>query len=192
MINEKLEKLNQEIAKGEARLRRAQHEEKNTGTPGEAAYPEGTDAPALYQRSYAGKFPFKAGSADRRGCDGHSETGIFSKWHEGNSCRKRERAGSRGIPYGVRAQLYTGQAGALRPAGGFLRKADDFQHRCGCFQSSQGTLHFPCAGCASYPFMDLPPGNTLRCKLFPSSKFTIYLFQNRTARSIIKLMTNTI
>mgnify|MGYP000302661881 CR=1 FL=1 len=29
---------------------------KNTGTPGEAAYPEGTDAPALYQRSYAGKF----------------------------------------------------------------------------------------------------------------------------------------
>ena len=98
MINEKLEKLNQEIAKGEARLRRAQHEEKNTGTPGEAAYPEGTDAPALYQRSYAGKFPFKAGSADRRGCDGHSETGIFSKWHEGNSCRKRERAGSRGNP----------------------------------------------------------------------------------------------
>ena len=28
MINEKLEKLNQEIATGEARLRRAQHEEK--------------------------------------------------------------------------------------------------------------------------------------------------------------------
>lgn len=28
MINEKLEKLNQEIVKGEARLRRAQHEEK--------------------------------------------------------------------------------------------------------------------------------------------------------------------
>ena len=183
MINEKLEKLNQEIAKGEARLRRAQHEEKIL---------EHQVKPALYQRSYAGKFPFKAGSADRRGCDGHSETGIFSKWHEGNSCRKRERAGSRGIPYGVRAQLYTGQAGALRPAGGFLRKADDFQHRCGCFQSSQGTLHFPCAGCASYPFVDLPPGNTLRCKLFPSSKFTIYLFQNRTARSIIKLMTNTI
>ena len=38
----------------------------------------------------------------------------------------------------------------LRPAGGFLRKADDFQHTCGCFQSLQGTLCFPCAGCASY------------------------------------------
>ena len=39
MINEKLEKLNQEIAKGEARLRRAQHGRKNTGTPGESSLP---------------------------------------------------------------------------------------------------------------------------------------------------------
>ena len=29
----------------------------------------------------------------------------------------------------------------------------------------------PCAGCASYPFVDLPPGNTLHCKMFPSDKF---------------------
>ncbi len=29
---------------------------KGTGTPVKAAYPEGTDAPALYQRRYAGKF----------------------------------------------------------------------------------------------------------------------------------------
>ena len=28
--------------------------------------PEGTDAPALHQRGYAGKFPDKAGSADGR------------------------------------------------------------------------------------------------------------------------------
>lgn len=131
---------------------------KNTGTPGEAAYPEGTDAPALYQRSYAGKFPFKAGSADRRGCDGHSETGIFSKWHEGNSCRKRERAGSRGIPYGVRAQLYTGQAGALRPAGGFLRKADDFQHRCGCFNHHRGRYTSPALAAPATPLWTCRPG----------------------------------
>ena len=26
---------------------------------------------------------------------------------------------------------------------------------------------------ASYPFVDLLPGNTLRCKLFPSIKFSI-------------------
>ena len=159
---------------------------KNTGTPGEAAYPEGTDAPALYQRSYAGKFPFKAGSADRRGCDGHSETGIFPNWHKRSCCRKRERSGSRGTPYGVRAQLYTGQAGALRPAGGFLRKADDFQHICGCFQSSQGTLHFPCAGCASYSFVDLPPGNTLCYKLFPADKF--YNFMTSKMESILDIL----
>ena len=59
----------------------------------------------------------------------------------------------------------------MRPAGGFLRKADNCLQRSGSCQSSQGTLSFPCAGCASYPFADLPPGNTLRCKLFPSSKF---------------------
>ena len=65
-MNEKLEKLNRQLAQGEARLRQAQHEEKDTGTPDEAAYPEGTDAPALYQRGNAGKFPDKAGSADGR------------------------------------------------------------------------------------------------------------------------------
>ena len=91
MINEKLEKLNQEIAKGEARLRRAQHEEKILEHQVKQLTRKERTTTALYQRSYAGKFPFKAGSADRRGCDGHSETGIFSKWHEGNSCRKRER-----------------------------------------------------------------------------------------------------
>ena len=63
-MNEKLEKLNQQIAQGEAKLRRAQHED--TGTPDKAAYPEGTDAPALHQRGYAGKFPDKTGSADGR------------------------------------------------------------------------------------------------------------------------------
>ena len=88
-------------------------------------------------------------------------------------------------PSGWRAQLYTGRAGALRSAGGFLRKADDFQHTCGCFQSSQETLHFPCAGCASYPFVDLPPGNTLRCKLFPFNKFTKSRYTYPTGQSII-------
>ena len=34
----------------------------------------------------------------------------------------------------------------------------------------------PALAAASYPFVDLPPRNTLRCKLFPSGKFTIHLF----------------
>lgn len=68
----------------------------------------------------------------------------------------------------LRAQLYTGQAGALRPAGGFLRKADDFQHTCDCFQSSQGTLRFPCAGCRQLPFCGLAIWGHLALQAVPS------------------------
>ena len=35
----------------------------------------------------------------------------------------------------------------------------------------RGRYASPALAAASYPFVDLPPGNTLRCKLFPSSKF---------------------
>ena len=40
----------------------------------------------------------------------------------------------------------------------------------------EGSCTFPALAAASYPFVDLPTGNTLRCKLFPSSKFTVHLF----------------
>ena len=35
----------------------------------------------------------------------------------------------------------------------------------------RGSYTSPALATASYPFVDLPPGNTLRRKLFPSSKF---------------------
>ena len=35
----------------------------------------------------------------------------------------------------------------------------------------RGSYTSPALAAASYPFVDLPPGNTLRCKLFPFSKF---------------------
>ena len=192
MINEKLEKLNQEIAKGEARLRRAQHEEKILEHQVKQLTRKERTHRLCTRGAMLESFLLRPEVLTDEDVMDILKQAFSQSGMKEIVAESVERAGSRGIPYGVRAQLYTGQAGALRPAGGFLRKADDFQHRCGCFQSSQGTLHFPCAGCASYPFVDLPPGNTLRCKLFPSSKFTIYLFQNRTARSIIKLMTNTI
>ena len=45
----------------------------------------------------------------------------------------------------------------------------------------RGSYTSPALPAASYPFVDLPPRNTLRCKLFPSSKFTIgrYTFLKR-------------
>ena len=37
----------------------------------------------------------------------------------------------------------------------------------------RGSYTSPALATASYPFVDLPPGNTLHCKLFPSIKFSI-------------------
>ena len=54
----------------------------------------------------------------------------------------------------------------------------------------RGSYTSPALANASYPFVDLPPGNTLRCKLFSFSKFTILLFPKVTGHSIIKLATN--
>ena len=64
-MNEKLEKLNRELRQGEARLRRAQHEEKILERQMKQLTRR-NGLTALYQRGYAGKFPDKAGSADGR------------------------------------------------------------------------------------------------------------------------------
>ena len=70
-MNEKLEKLNQEIEATEKKLRRAQHEEKilehqiKTLTRKERTHrlcTERTDTPALHQSRHAGKLPSPPGS----------------------------------------------------------------------------------------------------------------------------------
>lgn len=40
-----------------------------------------------------------------------------------------------------------------------------------CSKSYRGRYAFPALAAASYPFVDLPSGDTLRCKLFPADKF---------------------
>ena len=60
----KLEKLNRELEKSEKKLRKAINDEKALA-PVKAAYPKGTDAPALYPWRYAGKFSARAGTPDR-------------------------------------------------------------------------------------------------------------------------------
>lgn len=59
----------------------------------------------------------------------------------------------------------------MRPAGGVLRTTDDFHRFSICSNHHRGSYPSPALAYASYPFVDLPPGNTLRCKLFPSNKF---------------------
>ena len=42
---------------------------------------------------------------------------------------------------------------------------------------ARGSYASPCVGFANYPFMNLPSGNTLRCKLFLFDKFhKIFLY----------------
>ena len=81
------------------------------------------------------------------------------------------RAAARGLPLWKRAQLYTGRAGALRPAGSPLQGADDFRRFSICSNHHRGSYTSPALAAASYPFVDLLPENTLRYKLFPFSKF---------------------
>ena len=84
------------------------------------------------------------------------------------------------IPLWKRAQLYTTSgSGALRPAGGVLRTADDFRRFSICSNHHRGSYPSPALATASYPFVDLQDGITLRCKLFPSDKFAeirLYFF----------------
>ena len=40
-----------------------------------------------------------------------------------------------------------------------------------CSKSNRGRYTSPALAAASYPFVDLPSGDTLRCKLFPADKF---------------------
>ena len=68
----------------------------------------------------------------------------------------------------ARAQLYTALrrcvASCRKPLAGSRR----FPQSCSNLPE-EATL--PCVGFANYPFVNLPPGNTLRCKLFPFDKF---------------------
>jgi len=68
----------------------------------------------------------------------------------------------------------------LRPAGSPLQGADDFRRFLICSNHHRGSYTSPALAAASYPFVDLLPGNTLRCKLFPFSKFynrPLYFFE---------------
>ena len=57
-------------------------------------------------------------------------------------------------------------------------------------KSNRGRYASPALAFASYPFVDLPSGDTLHCKLFPADKFykIYYLFDRQC--SIIKTATN--
>lgn len=60
----------------------------------------------------------------------------------------------------------------MRPAGSPLQGADDFRRFSICSNHHRGSYTSPALACASYPLVDLPSGDTLLRKLFPSDKFS--------------------
>ena len=95
------------------------------------------------------------------------------------------------------------KGGALRPAGGVSAAASvgaeltsAGRHApCGkqmiprnipvAVNHHRGRYASPALAAASYPFVDLSPGNALLCKPFPDDKFKIYLFPISTFHSIM-------
>ena len=56
---------------------------KGVVAPVEAAYPKGTDAPALHSWRYAGKFSARAGTPDRWWCHGVAQNHFSQAGHAG-------------------------------------------------------------------------------------------------------------
>ena len=188
-MNEKLEKLNQEIEKTEKKLRRAQHEEKilehqiKTLTRKERTHRLCTRAAML--ESY---LPHPEAITDEQVSlflkllfHKDSTRQLMEKVFAGNGNFQGEDAGRKrpGLlsePQPVdcpseRGRNYTPPEGSvLRPAGGFLRKADDCPQRSGSSQSSQGKLHFPCAGCRQLPLCGLAARKHLALQAVPGQQ----------------------
>ena len=105
---------------------------------------------------------------------------ILTKSPDSRNGKNSRKTESRKIPLWKRAQLYTTSgSGALRPAGGVLRTADDFRRFSICSNHHRGSYTSPALAYASYPFVDLPDRITLRCKPFPSDKISeiqLYFF----------------
>ena len=114
-------------------------------------------------------------SIRRRLAEAKAQAGT-EKPHPKKKEPDRERSYSLPEPQPVdcpseRGRNYTPPEGSvLRPAGGFLRKADDCPQRSGSCQSSQGKLHFPCAGCRQLPLSGLAARKHLALQAVPGQQ----------------------
>jgi len=189
-MNEKLEALNQEIEKTEKKLQRAQHEEKmlehqiKTLTRKERTHRLCTRAAML--ESY---LPHPEAITDEQVSlflkllfHKDSTRQLMEKVFAGNGNFQGEDAGRKrpwllSEPQPVdcpseRGRNYTPPEGSvLRPAGASCGKRMIARSVPAPANHHRGSYTSPALAAASYPFVDLPPGNTLRCKLFPFSKF---------------------
>ena len=153
-MNEKLEKLNQEIEKTEKKLRRAQHEEKilehqiKTLTRKERTHRLCIRAAML--ESY---LPHPEAITDE-------QVSLFLKllFHKDSTRQLMEK-------------VFGGNNDCCALPGASCGKRMIARSVPAPVNHHRGSYTSPALAAASYPFVDLPPGNTLRCKLFPFSKF---------------------
>ena len=178
-MNEKLEKLNQEIEKTEKKLRRAQHEEKilehqiKTLTRKERTHRLCTRAAMLEsylphpeaitdeQVSLFLKLLFRQDVSLWKKCS--PVTAIFRERTQagnGHNCFQSRSPWAAPLKEGATIHHLKVVCCALPGASCGKRMI-----------ARSGSYTSPALATASYPFVDLPPGNTLRRKLFPSSKF---------------------
>jgi len=54
-------------------------------------------------------------------------------------------------------------------------------------KSNRGRYASPALAAASYPFVDLPSGDTLRCKLFPADKYIKFQKEMESTLDIYRL-----
>ena len=189
-MNEKLEALNQEIEKTEKKLRRAQHEEKilehqiKTLTRKERTHRLCTRAAML--ESY---LPHPEAITDE-------QVSLFLKllFHKDSTRQLMEKYLPVTVIFRERTQAGNGHDcfQSRSPWTAPLKEGATIHHlkvvccalpgaSCGKrmiarsvpapVNHHRGSYTSPALAAASYPFVDLPPGNTLRCKLFPFSKF---------------------
>ncbi len=170
-MNKKLEKLNQEIEKTEAGLRRAEHKEKmlehqiktlnrkerthrlcTRGAMLESHLPH-PESVTDGQVSAILKVLFHRGDTQRlvaQVLTGNRKEELFKKFVAGGGLRCR----SGRCRANVHRTLCT------------LRTADDFRRFSICSNHHRGSYTSPALAPPATPFVDLPSGIILRCKLF--------------------------
>ena len=208
-MNEKLEALNQEIEKTEKKLQRAQHEEKmlehqiKTLTRKERTHRLCTRASMLEsylphpeaitdeQVSLFLKLLFHKDSTRQLMEKVFAGTAIFRKRTQagnGHDCFQSRSPWATPLKEG--ATIHHLKGSVLRPAGSPLQGADDFRRFPIRSNHHRGSYTSPALAAASYPLVDLPPENTLLCKLLPVNKFSEKLFPFGSWYSIMKSTTN--
>ena len=155
-MNEKLEKLNRELAQGEARLRRAQHEEKIL----ERQMKQLTRKERTHRLCTRGAMLESFLTRP----EVLTDDDVMEILKQAFSQTGMKEVVSESVK---RAIIHHPEVGALRSPKAPRRRAVIFRSH-GLLQIKQGTLRFPCAGCHQLPFCGLAIWGHLALQAVPS------------------------